>query len=209
MAMESEPSSESNRAGPPDSPVLPVLPVLVGLGNPGEEYRATRHNIGFRVVEAVAARRGLVFDGEECRSRIAESEEVLLVLPQSYMNRSGYALRCLAERRDLSSEAMLVVYDEVHLPLGRLRLRKKGGPGGHRGMESVVENLRTAEVPRLRCGVGPEEGELAGEDLVEFVLGPFQPEENEAVEAMIERAADACEAWLDEGLNIAMNRFNG
>jgi len=190
-------------------PEAPPPRVLVGLGNPGERYRQTRHNVGFRVIETVAVRRGLPLDGTECNARTADGGGVLLVLPQTYMNRSGYTLRCLVERRGLVPEATLVVYDEVHLPVGRLRLRKKGGPGGHRGMESVVENLRTAEVPRLRCGVGPAEGELPGEALVDFVLAPFEGSEEEAVAAMIERAADACEAWLDEGLDVAMNRFNG
>jgi PTH1 family peptidyl-tRNA hydrolase len=194
----------------PDSPPAETAPrIVVGLGNPGERYQATRHNVGFRVVERLAARRGWSLDGNECNARTAERDGVLLVLPQTYMNRSGYTLRCLVERRGLEPSRTLVVYDDVHLPVGRLRLRKKGGPGGQRGMESVLENLRTAEVPRLRCGVGPAEGELPGDELVEYVLSPFDREEEETVAAMIERAADACEAWLDEGIEAAMNRFNG
>jgi PTH1 family peptidyl-tRNA hydrolase len=105
---------------------------------------------------------------------------------------------------------VLVVYDEVNLPLGKLRLRRAGSPAGHRGLESVIENLRSAEVPRLRLGVAPEEGKPAGgEELVEFVLSPFAAEEREAVEEMIGRAADACEAWLRDGVDAAMGRFNG
>lgn len=125
------------------------------------------------------------------------------------MNRSGYAARCFVERHGLGPSSVLVVYDEVNLPLGRLRLRKSGSPAGHRGLESILENLRTDQVPRLRLGVSGPDGPPAGEELVEFVLSPFPPEDNEAVEAMIRRAADACECWLREGAEAAMNRFNG
>jgi len=130
-------------------------------------------------------------------------------MPQTYMNRSGYAARCFVERHGLEPSSVLVVYDEVNLPLGRLRLRKSGSPAGHRGLESVLENLRTDQVPRLRLGVAGPAGPPVGEALVDFVLSPFPPEEREAVEAMVRRAADACECWLREGAEAAMNRFNG
>lgn len=134
---------------------------------------------------------------------------VLLALPQTYMNRSGYAARCLAERHGFEPPDVLVVYDEIYLPLGRLRLRRAGSPGGHRGMESVVENLRSDEVPRLRLGIAQEGGAPpGGEDLADFVLSPFVPDEHPAVDAMIARAADACEAWLAQGIEAAMNEFN-
>jgi PTH1 family peptidyl-tRNA hydrolase len=103
---------------------------------------------------------------------------------------------------------VLVVYDEVNLPLGKLRLRRAGSPAGHRGLESVIESLRTAEVPRLRLGVAPEE-KPAGEDLADFVLAPFAADERETVDGMVRRAADACEAWVSEGVEAAMGRFNG
>lgn len=188
--------------------------LILGLGNPGEEYRDTRHNVGFRVVEELARRWRLPADRLECNALIGrgtdEGEDVLLVKPQTYMNRSGYAARCLAERHGLDPAALLVVYDEVNLPLGKLRVRRSGSPAGHRGLESVIENLRTAEVPRLRLGVAPGEGRPeGGEDLVEFVLSPFAPEERDAAEEMIRRAADACEAWVREGVEAAMARFNG
>jgi PTH1 family peptidyl-tRNA hydrolase len=117
-------------------------------------------------------------------------------------------VRCLAERHGLEPGDVLVVYDEVALPLGRLRVRPGGSPGGHRGMESVVENLRTDRVPRLRLGCGAEEGPPPADDLVEYVLSPFRPEEREAAGEMVERAADACRAWLGEGIEAAMNRYN-
>jgi PTH1 family peptidyl-tRNA hydrolase len=200
--------------------------LILGLGNPGEEYRDTRHNVGFRVVEELARRWEIPVDRLECNSlvgRLAAGEgsgvppadpagilaDILLVKPQTYMNRSGYAARCFVESHGIEPSAVLVVYDEINLPLGKLRLRRAGSPAGHRGLESVIENLRTAEVPRLRLGVAREEKVAGGEDLVNFVLAPFATDERETVEEMIRRAADACEAWAREGVEAAMGRFNG
>jgi peptidyl-tRNA hydrolase, PTH1 family len=187
--------------------------LILGLGNPGEEYRDTRHNVGFRVIEELARRFKVPVERLECNAlagRIPLGEgDVLLAKPQTYMNRSGYAARCFAERYELAPSAMLVVYDEVSLPLGKLRLRRAGSPAGHRGLESVIENLRTIEVPRLRLGVGWTEGRPMGEDLVGFVLSPFGPDELKAAGEMVCRAADACETWLREGVEAAMNRHNG
>ena len=195
--------------------------LILGLGNPGEEYRATRHNVGFRVVEELARRWQVPLDRLDCNAfagRLTSGAagealgegDVLLAKPQTYMNRSGYAARCFAERYGIDPAAVLVVYDEINLPLGKLRLRRSGSPAGHRGLESVIENLRTAEVPRLRLGVAPEEGRPpGGEDLVDFVLSPFAPGELEAVEEMVKKAADACETWVREGVEMAMGRYNG
>ena len=183
--------------------------LILGLGNPGEEYRDTRHNVGFRVVEELARRRGLVLDRLECNAKVTETAGLLLAQPQTYMNRSGHAARCLLELHALEPASVLVVYDEINLPLGKLRLRKSGSPAGHRGIESVLESLRTDQVPRLRLGVASEEGAPSGEGLPDFVLGPFAEAERETVAAMILRAADACEAWWREGAEAAMNRFNG
>jgi PTH1 family peptidyl-tRNA hydrolase len=195
--------------------------LILGLGNPGEEYRDTRHNVGFRVVEELARRWEVPVDRLECnaltgRAVIAAAAgedgegrtDVLLVKPQTYMNRSGYAARCFAERYELTPESLLVVYDEINLPLGKLRVRRAGSPAGHRGLESILENLRSTEVPRLRLGIAGEE-KVEGENLADFVLGPFAADEREAVEAMIRRAADACEVWAREGVEVAMRGFNG
>ncbi len=183
--------------------------IILGLGNPGERYADTRHNVGFRVAEELARRRGVALEGSECNALVADGDRLMLAAPQTYMNRSGYAARCLKERRSLAPENFLVVYDEVHLPLGTLRLRRRGSPAGHRGMESILESLGTDRVPRLRLGVGSGDGPPAGADLVEFVLEPFAGEEHERVEAMIRRAADACEVWSADGAEAAMQRFNG
>ena len=167
------------------------------------------------MIEELVRRGGLSLDRSECNALLATlaageaPPELLLAQPQTYMNRSGFAARCLLERYQLDPAAILVVYDEINLPLGKLRLRKAGSPAGHRGIESVIESLRTDEVPRLRLGVAPETGPPAGEDWAGFVLAPFAAGEREALEAMILRAADACETWLRDGIDTAMNRFNG
>ena len=186
----------------------PETRLILGLGNPGMEYRASRHNLGFRVVDELADRRGLRLDRLECNALLGEDSEVLLAAPQTYMNRSGFAARCLSDRRGVVPERILVVYDDVQLDLGQLRMRRKGGPGGHRGMESVIRNLRTEHVPRLRLGVADPEAAIDGANLEEYVLAPFQPEELELVEQLVSRAADASECWLREGVEATMNRFN-
>jgi len=190
--------------------VLERAPRLVlGLGNPGFEYAATRHNVGFRVVDELVRRRNLALRAGPCNAWVAEADGVLYAQPQTFMNRSGYAVRCLLERRELSSTSILVVLDEIALPLGRLRLRPSGSPGGHRGLESILESLQTDAVPRLRLGVCEEGEPVGGEGLADYVLGPFTPEAGETVDAMIARGADACESWLADGIDRAMARFNG
>jgi len=196
--------------------------LVLGLGNPGPQYRETRHNVGFRVVEELARRLGASFESDavrdECGSRVLFAGELALAMPQTFMNRSGYAARCLVEVHGFQPDEILVVYDEVALPLGRLRLRRGGSPAGHRGIESILAQLRTDQVPRLRLGVGRGESPPAGEgaagaptlpDLADFVLSPFVPEERDAVAAMIDRAANACEAWVSEGIDAAMANWNG
>jgi len=186
-----------------------VRHLVCGLGNPGAAYHHTRHNVGFRVVEALAQRHGVMLAGSLCRARTAAVGSLLLAAPETFMNRSGYALRCLVERLGIEPQQVLVVYDEIHLTLGRLRLRSSGSPAGHRGMESILENLGTDQVPRLRLGIGRDEEPRGGQDLVDFVLSPFAPQERETATAMIERAADACETWVEQGRDAAMQAFNG
>jgi len=138
-------------AGAPGAPLRAPLRLILGLGNPGERYAETRHNLGFRVVEELARRRGLRLVDGACGSRMAEGPGLILAAPQTYMNRSGYAARCFAEHRGVAPQDLLVVYDDVALPLGRLRLRPSGSPGGHRGMESILENLGSARRSRSTC----------------------------------------------------------
>lgn len=187
--------------------------LVLGLGNPGGRYADTRHNLGFRVVDELARRLGVRLGMDVCGALWASSDRTDLAVPQTYMNRSGYSARCLSERNGYAPGNILVVYDEVHLPLGRLRLRGKGSPGGHRGMESVIENLRTTAVPRLRLGIAPDEAAAAaagrGEDLPDFVLAPFAADEMEEAERMVRRAADCVLSWVDRGVDVTMNEYNG
>lgn len=194
---------------------------MVGLGNPGEKYRDTRHNLGFEVALALSRAVGAGAEQDLCGALVASAagEQLLIARPQTYMNRSGFALRCLVERFAIELDRVLVVYDDVSLPLGRLRLRPEGGPGGHRGMESVIENLRSSKVARLRLGIlpSPLDGEAETEsgfdapprgDLAEFVLAPFDASERPDVEDLVRRAAEAAQVWSSVGVAEAMNRFN-
>lgn len=196
--------------GPDEGVERPPRRIIVGLGNPGSRYAGTRHNVGFEVIERLVERRGIRLDRRDCNAHWGWDETLGLVAPQTYMNRSGFTTRCLRERYDLAASEFLIVYDEVHLPLGHLRLRAKGSPAGHRGLESILENMGTDGIPRLRLGVGAEEGPPeGGESLVRFVLEPFLEGERATVDAMVERAASACELWASEGAEAAMQRFNG
>jgi PTH1 family peptidyl-tRNA hydrolase len=187
--------------------------LVVGLGNPGARYAATRHNVGFRVVERLAARHGAVFEASEALSgrvarRVVGGLDCALLEPTTFMNRSGdsvaAALACwpgLVPERDL-----LVVYDDLDLPLGRLRLRPGGSAGGHRGIADIARALATNAIPRLRFGIG-HPGSAAA--VVDWVLEPFSAEEEtERLPAAIDRAADAVVCVLADGLATAMDRFN-
>jgi len=183
-----------------------VLAVL-GLGNPGEEYRDTRHNVGFRVVEALALAAGASFGRKRFESLVAEAQlgsgKVLLCKPQTYMNESGRAARAVRDFFGLEAAALLVVCDDFNLETGRLRARRGGSSGGHHGLESVSRELGTEEFPRLRLGIGAAAGEAVG-----YVLGRFRAEEREPVDRAVERAAEAVRCWADQGIAACMNRFN-
>ena len=197
------PTPEDADSGAVAAPAGRGIRVVVGLGNPGPEYRETRHNLGFRVVERLVQEEGLGPDRLVCRALVVDRRRDLLVRPATFMNRSGYAVRCLRELCGFEPEDVLVVLDDVHLPLGRLRLRTHGSSGGHRGLESILENLRSDRVQRLRIGIAPAAGPPPGEQLAEFVLSPFAEEERALVEPAVERAARACAAWLDHGVERA------
>lgn len=189
--------------------VAPPPRLILGLGNPGPEYRKTRHNLGFEVVDELARRRSIELRQLICSSLIAESNGVWLAQPQTYMNRSGYAARCLVEHKGIRPEDCLVVYDDASLPLGRIRMRSGGSPGGHRGMESILQSLTTDRISRLRLGISPSMTGDGTSGLVEFVLSPFDSGELESVHEMCVAASDACESWLTKGVEETMNQFNG
>jgi PTH1 family peptidyl-tRNA hydrolase len=187
--------------------------LIVGLGNPGEQYKASRHNIGFRVVELLADRFAgqwrldSALDARICRIEIG-AETCLLVQPQSFMNRSGTAIRAVLARwpECCASTDLLIVYDDLDLPLGRIRLRPRGGPGGHRGIGDIIRALETNDLPRLRIGVG-HPGSAA--DVTDWVLASFSAtEESEVLPGLLAKAADAIEATIRDGLTPAMGYFN-
>ncbi len=185
-----------------------LFPMVVGLGNPGASYRNTRHNVGFAVLDHWADKQGVAW--KSCRfadALVAQVPEgIWLVKPQSYMNCSGpEVLRCLNWFK-LKPGQMIVVVDDVHLPIGRLRLRASGSEGGHNGLRSVAQTTGTQAYPRLRCGVGSVE---PSKDLKDHVLGQFRREEKETVEMMIGRAVDGLEKSQSSGLESIMNQVNG
>lgn len=190
----------------------PVTLVVVGLGNPGREYSGTRHNVGFMTLDLLAKRLGVRFDHREARAQVAEapgpgdtSTSILLAKPQTFMNLSGESAGPLLKKCGLGANDMWVVYDELDLPFGRLRIRRSGGAGGHNGVASLIERVGTNHFPRFRVGIGrPDEP-----DPVDHLLSPFTDEERERLPALLELAADAVEAGLEEGLEASMNRFNG
>ncbi len=186
--------------------------VVVGLGNPGDGYVPTRHNVGFQVASRLAKRARAEFAVKAAESRIAEGAidgvRVAIARPQTFMNESGRAIGKLLDRYRTAPEALFVVYDDVDLPLGKIRLRERGGPGTHNGMRSVVAAIGE-DFPRLRVGVAPADPTAEVSDLVEYVLTPFGADEREAADAAIARAAEAVEVALRDGIRRAMDRFNG
>jgi PTH1 family peptidyl-tRNA hydrolase len=183
--------------------------LVVGLGNPGKDYRGTRHNVGFEVVDLLAKRQALTFetapaDAVQARWRRPD-ETVWLAKPLTFMNLSGYAVAGLARFYKIEVPDLIVVTDDVNLPLGRLRARASGSEGGHNGLRSVAEVLGTTDYPRLRIGVG--RGDMR-RDLADHVLARFESDEQPGIEAAIARAADAVETWISQGLAPMMNAFN-
>ncbi|MCS6830046.1 MAG: aminoacyl-tRNA hydrolase [Armatimonadota bacterium] len=187
---------------------LPPEWIVLGLGNPGAEYAHTRHNIGFEVVHILANRHrirlSLHRDHAQYGFGTVADVPVLLAKPMTYMNRSGEAARALLQRYPLEPSRLLVVVDDIALPLGRIRVRSSGSDGGHNGLASIIQCVGTQTFPRVRVGIGsPPPGQM-----VEYVLSRFLPQEQPVVEETLQRAADAVEVAIAEGVQEAMNRFN-
>jgi peptidyl-tRNA hydrolase, PTH1 family len=182
---------------------------IVGLGNPGSPYKGTRHNVGFDVVDLLARRGSIGFESAPAEALIAKwrrpDEAVLLVKPLTFMNLSGQAIGELARYFKIDVGDLLVIVDEVHLPLGKLRARKRGSAGGHNGLKSVIAHLGD-EFARLRLGVGRGEDQR---NLADHVLSRFEKSEAAEVERMTQRAADATEMFITSGIEAVMNAFNG
>jgi PTH1 family peptidyl-tRNA hydrolase len=183
--------------------------LIVGLGNPGREYERTRHNLGFMLVDLLAAQSRSQVKREECRSLVGraeiESQTVELVKPQTYMNLSGEAVSCLLRKADRSVEKMIVISDDLALPFGQIRIRPKGTHGGHNGLRSIIDCLKTQEFIRLRIGIQPEHPIANTRN---FVLENFSKGEAETVEKILDGSAEAVRSIITEGTERAMARFN-
>ena len=187
--------------------VAPVL--IVGLGNPGKEYASHRHNVGFRVIDTLARQHRLSFGQRRGLARVAEGQiagrRAILAKPQTFMNGSGKSVSKLSRAHAIPPERILVVYDDLDLPLGRLRVRAEGSSGGHRGIRSIIEALGTQSFPRVRVGIDRPPGRM---DPVDYVLEPFDAQQQELLNDAIAYAVEAVECWLAEGVVAAMDRFN-
>jgi len=189
--------------------------IVMGLGNPGPAYAGTRHNVGFRCVDSFAHRHGATFSRTRARSRVAELElngrRVVLAKPRTFMNLSGLAADSLLRSFRVSAEDLIVVYDDIALPLGTMRVRPSGSHGGHNGMKSIIAALDTDRFTRVRIGIANielDEGETVSDSLVDFVLSRFTDEENRVVGRVLATATDALMCILQDGVDVAMNRFN-
>ncbi len=184
------------------------MKLIVGLGNPGPKYEATRHNVGFRVIDALADRWKIDAPREQFNAwagsgRICE-ERALLLKPTTFMNRSGQAVQAAGRFHRLELADLLVISDDFALVLGRIRMRARGSAGSHNGLADIIQRLGSSDFARLRIGIGEAVGEPS-----RFVLGRFAPEEEIIVRQAVSRAADAVECWITSGAEAAMNRFNG
>ena len=183
--------------------------LLVGLGNPGLQYAATRHNIGFEVVERFAYENNIKLNQNKHKAiigtGIVKGKKVMLAQPQTYMNRSGESIRALMEFYKIELENLLVIYDDTSLDLGRIRIRKKGSAGGHNGIKNTILHLGTQEFPRVKVGVGEKP---PGWNLADYVLARFNKDEMDSVIDLIKKSSDAVESFIDQGIEFVMNNYN-
>jgi peptidyl-tRNA hydrolase, PTH1 family len=184
--------------------------LIVGLGNPGSKFEKTRHNIGFWVVDELARRYGLSFGKTERKAQSADGvirqKRVLLAKPQTYMNASGEAVRSLVDFYKIDLPNLIVVHDDLDIPLGTLRIRKSGSAGGQNGIKSIIQHVGTQDFARVRVGIGRPPGRM---DPAAYVLEPFKGDDEITARLMMERAANAVETWLTDSLDLAMTRHNG
>lgn len=185
------------------------MKLIVGLGNPGEKYQGTRHNLGFRVVDEYVSSimyKVLWEDNKKLKSQIAKTNDLIFVRPQTYMNNSGLAVKLLTTYYKLPATDVIVVYDEMDLPLGKIKVRMGGAAAGHHGVESIISKLGTDQFIRVRLGIEPSEGFIRQPE--KFVLEPFIPKEKPQVKHMIKQAVKALDLLLEKGLDSAQNQFN-
>ncbi|MRX72957.1 aminoacyl-tRNA hydrolase [Bacillus lacus] len=185
------------------------MKLIVGLGNPGKQYESTRHNVGFLVIDELSKQLHIPLDKSKFNGiygigNIA-GEKVILAKPLTYMNLSGECVRPLMDYYQISTEDLAVIYDDLDLPAGRLRLRTKGSAGGHNGIKSLIQHLQTQEFKRIRIGI---DRPPAGMKVPDYVLGRFQGEDIESIEEVIKKSASACEEWIQKPFLTVMNEYN-
>lgn len=183
--------------------------VIVGLGNPGKQYFGTRHNVGFEVIDHLAHRNNILINKVKYKAVVGEGiihgEKVVLVKPQTYMNLSGRSVSEIYSFYKLDPQQLIVIYDDIDLDAGKVRIRPHGSSGTHNGMKSIIYDIQTDRFPRVRIGIGkPEFG-----DLVSYVIGKFNQEDREFIDIAIKNSAEAVECMVKEGINLAMSRYNG
>ncbi|MDH7481810.1 MAG: aminoacyl-tRNA hydrolase [Armatimonadota bacterium] len=183
------------------------MKIIVGLGNPGRKYQGTRHNVGYMTVDLLSRRHHIPIRARALRAHIGQGiiagQEVVLAKPLTFMNLSGQAVSALVRKYQVTPADLIVISDDVNLPLGRLRIRASGSAGGHGGLKSIINELGTEDFPRIRIGIGMPAG-----DMVDYVLSKFSRSEMPIIREVISRAADAVETILEQGIEQAMNRFN-
>lgn len=192
--------------------------LIVGLGNPGTKYSKTRHNIGFMAVDCLAEANSVRLNKSNFTSRWGKGSingrEIILAKPQTYMNLSGEAVKLLAGYFRIEPKNIIVIHDDVDLEFGAIRIRLKGGSGGHKGVESIIEHFGTSNFPRIRLGIGRPKNEAEGlrlkaeGDVADYVLSQFNSEEKDMLKQMLDRAKEAVDVVLKDGIEKAMNRFN-
>jgi peptidyl-tRNA hydrolase, PTH1 family len=185
------------------------MEMIIGLGNPGQEYKDTRHNIGFKVVELMIHELGIKLDSKRFQSRNArtrlEGKDVIFLCPMTYMNLSGSSVRQCADYYKIDIEDILVIHDDLDLSVGRVKIARQGGAGGHKGVQSVINHLGGANFPRIRIGIGRPR---SNEPIETFVLSPFYKDERDTAEEMIRIGAESCRLAITDGVEAAMNRIN-
>ena len=185
------------------------MKIIVGLGNPEKKYDGTRHNIGFAVLDRIADKYNISMDIKKhkglCGKGIIEGEKVVLVKPMTYMNLSGECVREVADFYKAGPQDILVIFDDISLEPGKIRIRAKGSAGGHNGIKSIIAHLGSEQFARIKCGIGEKP---KGYDLADYVLGHFSKDELEMIDSGIQRAQEACACILTQGIDAAMNKFN-
>lgn len=185
------------------------LKLIVGLGNPGKQYENTRHNIGFIVIDRLSQKLNISLTKKKFKGLYGKGningQEIILLKPMTYMNLSGEAVKPFMEYFRIANENLLVIYDELDLPVGKIRLRYKGSAGGHNGIKSIINHLGSEQFNRIRIGIDRPQ---SGYPITDYVLGTFTKEEKEIIDKMVEKTVEACEMWLEKPFIEVMNRYN-